>query len=86
MDNTNDGYEMPVHKSLSEPVLINGVPRQLAFLVGTLTAALGLGLHSWFSVPVCIVFWSAAARLTKYDAQFLDCFRRHLQHKSHYLA
>ena len=35
---------MPVHRALTEPILLGGAPRAVAILNGTLAAALGLGL------------------------------------------
>ncbi len=43
------GYEVPMHRSLTEPVLIAGAPRSFAILNGTLSAAVGLGLRLWIA-------------------------------------
>jgi type IV secretion system protein TrbD len=37
--------EIPVRRSLTEPVLMVGAPRGAAILIGTLAAAIGLGLQ-----------------------------------------
>lgn len=79
-----EGYEVPIHRSLTEQILIGGVPRQIAFLNGTLGAAMIFGLHSWMSVPVCIIVHIIAFYMTKRDPQFFDCFKRHIQQKSYY--
>ena len=47
-----EGYEIPIHSSLTQVIMIAGVPRELAILNGTLTAALVLGLHSFWGIPV----------------------------------
>jgi len=39
-----DGYEIPLHRSLAEPILMAGAPRSAAIAIGTLSAALALGL------------------------------------------
>src|SRR4026208_701224 len=41
------GYEVPLHRALTEPILIAGAPRAFAILNGTLAAAIGLGLRPW---------------------------------------
>jgi Type IV secretory pathway, VirB3-like protein len=41
------GFEMPVHRALTEPILLAGVPRSVAIINGTLAAAVGLGLRLW---------------------------------------
>ncbi len=40
-----DGYEIPLHRSLTEPILMAGAPRTAAIAIGTLAAAVGLGLQ-----------------------------------------
>ena len=40
---------MPVHRALTEPILLGGAPRAVAILNGTLAAALGLGLRLWIA-------------------------------------
>ncbi|TIV48401.1 MAG: conjugal transfer protein, partial [Mesorhizobium sp.] len=41
------GYTVPVHRALTEHILLGGAPRAIAILNGTLAAALGLGLRLW---------------------------------------
>ena len=41
------GFSVPVHRALTEPILMAGAPRSLAIVNGTLAAALGLGLRLW---------------------------------------
>lgn len=79
-----EGYEIPIHRALTEEIMMAGVPRNLAIINTTMGAALGLGLHSWFAVPAFVVIHILAVYATKNDPQFLDCFRRHIQHKSYY--
>ena len=38
-----EGYEIPLHRSLTEPILMAGAPRTAAIAIGTLAAAVGLG-------------------------------------------
>ena len=42
-----EGFEVPVHQALTQPLLLGGAPRAVAIVNGTLAAALGLGLHLW---------------------------------------
>jgi type IV secretory pathway TrbD component len=39
------GYEVALHRSLTEPILLAGAPRSFAILNGTLAASIGLGLR-----------------------------------------
>ena len=34
-----DGFEVPLHRSLTEPILLGGAPRTVAIANGTLAAA-----------------------------------------------
>ena len=51
-----EGFHIPLHRSLTEPVLMGGAPRSIAILNGTIAAALGLGLRLWIAG---LVFWLA---------------------------
>lgn len=78
------GYEIPIHRSLTEELLMAGVPRTVAILNGTFMAAFGLGMHSIYALPLGILFHLLAVAATKTDPQFFDCFRRHLRQKNEY--
>ena len=79
-----DGYRVPVHRSLSDPILLGGAPRGLAIAIGTLAAALGIGLQLF--VPGLLI-WAlghgAAVRATKRDPDFVPVAARHLKHKAY---
>jgi len=74
------GFTAPVHRALTEPILIGGAPRTLAIVNGTLAAAIGLGLRLW---AVGLVLWLVGHLLAvwavKRDAQIVDVARRHLR-------
>ena len=79
-----EGFRIPVHRSLTQPIMMAGAPRASTILNGTLAAALGLGLQLW---PVGIVIWAlsqtACVFAAKRDPLFLDVLRRHLRQKSY---
>lgn len=78
------GYEVPLHRSLTERIMLAGVPRSVAIVNGTLAAALGIGLRLWIAgLAVWIVGHLAAVYAAKKDPQFMDVLLRHLRHKSH---
>lgn len=81
---SHDGFEIPIHRSLTEEILLGGVPRPIALLNGTMAAALGLGMQSWFAVPISLIIHILAVYATKRDPQFFDCFKRHIRQKSYY--
>jgi type IV secretory pathway TrbD component len=80
MDEPVPGFTAPVHRALTEPILLGGAPRAVAILNGTLAAALGLGLRLWL---VGIVLWAighlAAVRAARRDPLFIEVVRRHLR-------
>ncbi len=55
------GFVAPVHRALTEPILMGGAPRAVAILNGTLAAALGLGLRLWIAGLLLWVIGHAAA-------------------------
>ena len=79
-----EGFRIPVHRSLTQPIMMAGAPRAATILNGTLAAALGLGLQLW---PVGGVIWAlsqtACVFAAKRDPLFLDVLRRHLRQKSY---
>ena len=78
------GFVVPVHRALTEPILLGGAPRAIAILNGTLAAALGLGLRLWlFGLLLWAVGHAAAVWAARRDPLFADVGRRHLRIPSH---
>lgn len=77
-----EGFEVPLHRALTEPILLAGAPRALAIVNGTIAAALGLGLRMWITG---LLFWiighSVAVFATKRDPDFAQVLARHLRQK-----
>jgi type IV secretion system protein VirB3 len=84
MDEPVPGFFAPVHRALTEPILLGGAPRSVAILNGTLAAALGLGLRLWL---VGVVIWAighlAAVWAARRDPLFVEVVRRHLRIPAH---
>ena len=84
MDEPVPGFTVPLHRALTEPILLGGAPRAVAILNGTLAAALGLGLRLWL---VGIVLWAighlAAVWAARRDPLFVEVVRRHLRIPAH---
>ena len=79
-----DGYEVPLHRSLTEPMLMGGAPRTVAIVNGTLAAALGLGLQLWLAgIAVWLAGHGLAVYAARKDPAFMDVLVRHLRHKGH---
>lgn len=81
-----EGFEVPLHRSLTEPILLGGAPRSIAIVNGTIAAALGLGLQMWLAgVVLWIVGHWLAVFAAKRDPDFATVLIRHLRQKA-YLA
>jgi len=79
-----DGYSIPIHRSLTEPIMMAGAPRGIAILNGTIAAAVGLGLQMWAAGIVLFVIGHAAAvYAAKKDPKFVEVGARHLKHKGY---
>ena len=79
-----EGYSIPIHRSLTEPLMMAGAPRGLAILNGTIAAAVGLGLQMWVAGLLLFVLGHAAAvYAAKKDPKFLEVGARHLKHRAY---
>ena len=75
-----EGFAAPVHRSLTDPILLGGAPRAIAILNGTLAAAIGLGLRLWLlGIVLGITGHLLAAWAAKRDPLFVDVVIRHLR-------
>lgn len=77
---TVPGFSVPVHRALTEPILLGGAPRPVAILNGTLAGAVGLGLQLWLPG---LVIWAlghaVAVWAAKRDPDLMETGRRHLR-------
>ncbi len=78
-----EGFEVPLHRSLTEPMLLAGAPRAIAIVNGTVAAALGLGLQMWIAgIVIWLVGHSLAVFAAKRDPDFAPVLARHLRQKA----
>jgi len=76
-----EGFEVPLHRSLTEPIFLAGAPRSVAIVNGTLAAAIGLGLHLWLpGIALGIVGHTLAVWGAKLDPQFMNVIARQVKH------
>ena len=82
---TIGGFRAPVHRSLTDPILLGGAPRAVAIANGTLAAAIAPGLRLWIpGLLIWAVGHAAAVWAAKRDAQFVDVVRRHLRYPTYF--
>jgi type IV secretion system protein VirB3 len=78
------GYQIAVHNSLTTPILLAGAPRTFTILNGTCGAAITLGLHSWYALPIFFLAQGLMIYFTKQDPYFLQTTLRHIKQKDYY--
>ena len=79
---TVPGFDVPLHRSLTAPVLMAGAPRGFAILIGTLAASIGLGLRLWIAgLLIAFIGHAFAVWVTRRDPAFLTVLSRHSRHK-----
>lgn len=82
MPENNNGFVIPLHRSLAERIMLGGAPRNVAIINGTLAAAVGIGLQLWIAgALIWLIGHSAAMLAAKKDPQFMDVLTRHIRHK-----
>ena len=67
-----EGLEVPLHRSLVEPMLLAGLPRTVALVLWTGVGAFALGLHQIWVLPLGMGVHLAAAAATRADPYVLD--------------
>ena len=74
------GFVVPLHRALTEPILLGGAPRSIAILNGTLAAAVGLGLRLWIAgFLIWLIGHGVAVWAARRDPLFVEVVRRHLR-------
>jgi type IV secretion system protein TrbD len=74
------GFVVPLHRALTEPILLGGAPRSIAILNGTLAAAISLGLRLWVAgLVLWLIGHGLAVWAAKRDPLFVDVVRRHVR-------
>lgn len=79
------GFTVPVHRALTEPILLAGAPRAFAILNGTLAGAIGLGLQLWAAgITIGVLGHALAVWAARRDPLFVEVGRRHLRLPGHF--
>jgi len=79
-----DGYELAIHQSAIKQQLVMGIPRQLAFVLYTLMAALTFPLGTWYAIPPGLFLHAVFVAAAKKDPFFWDVFRRAFRYRDFY--
>ena len=77
-----EGFEVPLHRALTEPILLGGAPRTFAIANGTLAAAVGLGLQMWLpGAALALLGHALGVWGAKADPAFVPVLARHLKQR-----
>lgn len=78
------GFTIPLHRSLTTPILIGGAPRAFAIANGTLAAAVGLGLRFYIAgLIIWLIGHAVGVIAARHDPNFMEVLSRHIKHKKH---
>ena len=80
-----EGFEVPIHRSLTQTIMIAGAPREITIANGTLTAAMVLGMQTLLGLPLGLIIQALAVAISKHDPQFFATFRRQIKQKRFYV-
>jgi type IV secretory pathway TrbD component len=67
MSAANDGLEVPLHRSLIEPMMVVGLPRTVALVLWTTVCAFAFGLRQIWVLPIGLVLHLVCAAAAKAD-------------------
>ena len=78
------GYSITIHRSLTEPILLAGVPRSFCIMNMTIAFAIVLGLHVFSFLPINFVAHFLAVILVKKDRDIFNILTRSFKYKRYY--
>ncbi len=80
MKDLPEGFTVPLHRALTEPIRLGGAPRALAILNGTIAAAIGLGLQQWLAgLLLALGGHSLAVLVSRHDPHIAAILARDLR-------
>jgi len=71
--------DVPLRRSLTEVILLGGLPRTVAILLWTSAAAIGFGMQQIWVVPIAIVMHVLLAMAARKDPYFFEVFIKALK-------
>jgi len=78
-------WEIPIHKSLCQPILTGGVPRDFAYANAFINLAIAASTFKWILAAVMfLVLHGVSVYMTKRDPAWLDVLKRHVKHAKYY--
>lgn len=81
-----EGYSIPLHKSITEPLLIAGVPSKFFFMNCTLGLGLSMMTRFYLFALVSFVLHCLMVYFTKQDPQYFEALKRHMSDEEYFDA
>jgi type IV secretory pathway TrbD component len=81
--NEVEGFKVPIHRSLTEPLMMGGIPRHIALINGFVTMFLVMGSQSLWLLPIGILSHLILASAYRRDKQILSVIRVNLSRPPH---
>lgn len=78
MDNNPEGFSVPIHRSLTTPVMLGGLPRKIAILNGTVVISFVFGAHNLWILPIGVLTHLILVALHRRDPEILAVLKRNL--------
>jgi len=79
-------FQVPLHRALTQPMLIGGAPREFAILNIVLTSSMLFSLKSPLGLPLGLFLHAVSVALAKKDPYFFHVIQRALLQKKLYEA
>jgi type IV secretory pathway TrbD component len=83
MEQEPEGFRVPVHRSLTEPLMMGGIPRHIALLNGFATFSLVMGAHNLWVLPLGLITHYVLVMLYKRDKHILAIIKVNLSRPPH---
>lgn len=83
MEPMPEGFSVPIHRSLTVPVMLGGLPRKIAILNGTVIIAFVVGAHNLWILPIGIVTHLVLVALHRRDPEILAVLKRNINRPSY---
>ena len=77
------GLEVPLHRSLTEPMMVAGLPRTVALVLWTGTCAFAFGLRQLWVLPIGLVIHLVCVAAAKADPYIFDILGLALRAERH---
>ena len=81
-----EGFRIPIHRSLAEPIMMGGVPRNIAIANGVAVVSCVLGAHNLWILPIGILSHVVLVALHRRDKEILSVLKRNLAKPPHLRA